>query len=197
MTSPNTPSASPSAADPRSGQFDGFAQAIVTVAQPACAETLPAVVHTLNGIIKATEIAAQKVLDETDRLTRQREQLGRALTALRPMMEYADPTMKAAWNEARDAWDTMAGPALNVVSSMEFQDLTAQHLNAAITAVTTLREGLARCLATISVAVESEAAPVRLAEKLGAPATRGTWKQEIADQLVGDGARRPAREPAP
>ena len=197
MTSPNTPSASPSAADPSGSQFDGFARAIVTVAQPACAETLPAVVHTLNGIIKATEIAAQKVLDETDRLTRQRDQLGRALTALRPMMEYADPTMKAAWNEARDAWDTMAGPALNVVSSMEFQDLTAQHLNAAIAAVTSLREGLVRCLATISVAVESEAAPVRLAEKLGAPATRGTWKQEIADQLVGDGARRPAREPAP
>jgi chemotaxis regulatin CheY-phosphate phosphatase CheZ len=197
MAKPDTTPASPGAADQRSGQFDGFARAMVTVAQPACAETLPAVVHTLNGIIKATEIAAQKVLDETDRLTHQRDQLGRALVALRPMMAYADATMQAAWNEARDAWDAMAGPALNVVSSMEFQDLTAQHLNAAIAAVTTLREGLVRCLATISVTVQSEAAPVRLAEKLGSPATRGTWKQEIADQLVGDGARRPPREPAP
>ena len=193
MAKPDTTPASPGAA----GQFDRFARAMVTVAQPACAETLPAVVHTLNGIIKATETAAQKVLDETDRLTRQREQLGRALVALRPMMVYADPTMQAAWNEARDAWDAMAGSALNVVSSMEFQDLTAQHLNAAIDAVTTLREGLVRCLATISVAVQSEAAPVRLAEKLGAPATQATWKQEIADQLVGDGARRPLQEPAP
>src|SRR5262245_61267037 len=154
-------------ADPRASGSDGFTRSIVGVATPACAETLPAVVHTLNGIIKATEIAAQKVLDETDRLTRQREQLGRALVALRPMMLYADPTMKAAWNDARAAWDAMAAPALSVVSAMEFQDLTAQHLNAAIEAVTALQEGLTRCLATVGVTAQPDAAPVRLADKLG------------------------------
>jgi chemotaxis regulatin CheY-phosphate phosphatase CheZ len=179
------------AADPRRKAFEAFPRAMVSVAQPACAETLPAVVNTLGGIIQATETAAQKVLDETDRLTRHRQQLGHALSALRPMMAYADPAMKAAWNEARAAWDAMAAPTLSLVSAMEFQDLTAQHLNAAIEAVTTLREGLVGCLATISVKAESGAAPVRLAEKLGAPATRATWRQELADQLVDDSARRP------
>jgi chemotaxis regulatin CheY-phosphate phosphatase CheZ len=185
------------AADPRRSAFDAFPGAMVNVAQPACAETLPAVVNTLGGIIQATETAAQKVLDETDRLTRHRQQLGRALATLRPMMAYADPTMKAAWNEARAAWDAMAAPTLSLVSAMEFQDLTAQHLSAAIEAVTTLREGLVRCLASISVTAESEAAPVRLAEKLGAPAARATWRQELADQILDDSQRRPALgEPA-
>jgi len=178
------------AAESRAQAADAFPRAMVSVAQPACAETLPAVVNTLGGIIRATETAAQRVLDETERLTRSRQQLGRALATLRPMMAYADPAMKTAWNEARAAWEGMAAPTLNLVSAMEFQDLSAQHLNAAIDAVTTLRDGLVRCLATISVTAEAGEAPVRLAEKLGAPATRATWRQDIADQLVQDSPRR-------
>ena len=198
MAQADTPSAPGTAADPRPDPFQAFTRAVVNVAQPGCAETLPAVVTTLGGIIQATETAAQKVLDETDRLTRHRQALGRALATLRPMMAYADPTMKAAWNEARQAWEALAAPVLSVVSAMEFQDLTAQHLNAAIDAVTTLREGLVRCLATVSVKAESEGAPVRLAEKLGAPATRAMWRQELADQLVDDSQRQsPLSEPTP
>jgi chemotaxis regulatin CheY-phosphate phosphatase CheZ len=185
------------AAAPRPEPNAVFGRAMLGVTQPACTETLPAVVHTLRGIVQATETAAQKVLDETDKLTRHRQQLGVALNTLRPMMVYADPGMRTAWNNARQAWEDMAGSALGVVSAMEFQDLTAQHLNAAIEAVTALRERLAGCLATINVQVASEAAPVRLAEKLGAPATRSVWKQELADQLLDDSRRSAIPDPAP
>ena len=192
-----TPAPAAAAAAPRTEPNAVFGRAMVGVTQPACAETLPAVMHTLRGIVQATETAAQKVLDETDKLTRHRQQLGAALNTLRPMMVYADPGMRTAWNTARQAWEDMAGSALGVVSAMEFQDLTAQHLNAAIDAVTALREKLAGCLATINIQIESDGAPVRLAETLGAPATRSVWKQELADQLLDDSRRSAVPDPAP
>ncbi|HEU5320504.1 MAG TPA: hypothetical protein VFX28_06865, partial [Methylomirabilota bacterium] len=72
----------------------------------------------------------------------------------------------------------------------EFQDLTAQHLRATVDAVTALRERLVRLLAMVSVKVETDGAPVKVAEKLGAPAARATWRQEMADQIVDDSRER-------
>jgi chemotaxis regulatin CheY-phosphate phosphatase CheZ len=157
----------------------------IAVLRPACAETLPAVGLTITGIIQATEVAAQKVLDEADQLGAHRDRLCEALARLRPHIAPG-PDAREACLAVVDAVHGLSAHIDPLVAAMEFQDLSAQHLRAAIETVDALRAALVALLAGMDVAVPAHGAPVRLATKIGTAAGSAPWRQTLADELIND-----------
>jgi chemotaxis regulatin CheY-phosphate phosphatase CheZ len=176
----------PPAPDPELERILAFVRKAVTEVRPACSQTLPSVSLTLGGIIQATEMAAEKVLDEAEVLAAHRQRLHDALTQLAPALMGAPAGAKQALIDAARAVEAMSATITSVVAAMEFQDLTAQHLRATIAAVGTMRHRLGEVLALVGINVDAEVAPVKIAEKLGAPAAVAPWRQDIADQLFED-----------
>ena len=176
----------PPAPDPELERILAFVRKAVTEVRPACSQTLPSVSLTLGGIIQATEMAAEKVLDEAEVLAAHRQRLHDALTQLAPALTGAPAGAKQALIDAARAVEAMSATITSVVAAMEFQDLTAQHLRATIAAVGTMRHRLGEVLALVGINVDAEVAPVKIAEKLGAPAAVAPWRQDIADQLFED-----------
>jgi chemotaxis regulatin CheY-phosphate phosphatase CheZ len=156
----------------------------VSCVRPAATETLPSVETTLAALVQATETAAQKVLDETDALHATQDKLRQALGRLESVARRSGPAGHA-WHEAAEACEAVSTHVGAIVSAMEFQDLTAQHLTATIRAIQGSREQLERVLRFIGLPTDPDATPpVRTAAKLGAPAVLAPWRQNLADQLT-------------
>lgn len=158
----------------------------------ACAETLPALASTLTGLIQATEVAAQRVLDQADRLEAGRQSLCAALERLEPFIDQSAPAARDACQGVIDAVRVTSACVEPLVSAMEFQDLTAQHLRASIEAIDTLRTRFTELLQRWEAApISSAQAPVKIAAGLGSPAATTPWRQAIADELINDRLGRP------
>jgi chemotaxis regulatin CheY-phosphate phosphatase CheZ len=162
----------------------------VSCVRPASSQTLPSVASTLIALVQATETAAQKVLDETDALHATRDKLRQALAQLESVGRRSGAAGRA-WQEATESCEAVAAHVGAIVSAMEFQDLTAQHLAATIRSVQGTREELERLLRFLGFSGDADAAPVRTAAKLGAPSVLAPWRQRLADQLVQEFQGRP------
>lgn len=158
-------------------------RATVVCVRPAASHALPSVATTLTALVQATETAAQKVLDETDALHATLDTLRQALAQLDSATPGSGPAARA-WREATESCEALSGHVGAIVSAMEFQDLTAQHLTATIHAVQGAREQLERLLRFIGLPADAEAAPVRTAAKVGAPSVLAPWRQKLADRIV-------------
>jgi chemotaxis regulatin CheY-phosphate phosphatase CheZ len=157
----------------------------VAALRPACAEVLPSIALTITGIVQATEVAAQKVLDQADGLTADRDRLCEALARLRRFV-VPTPEAQEACVSVVEAVHALSARIDPLIASMEFQDLSAQHLGAAIEAVQSLRERLVELLEDLGASAPRSQAPVRLAAKLGAAAGSSPWRQALADEIVND-----------
>ena len=157
----------------------------------ACAETLPALASTLRSMIQASEVAAQRVLDQAERLGAGRHSLCGALERLEPFIDQSTPEARETCRVVIDAVRTVSGCIEPLVSSMEFQDLTAQHLRASIEAVEALRERLTELLGPYDTPLVSGGqAPVKIETKLGSAAASSPWRQALADELINNRAGR-------
>jgi len=165
-------------------------RATVASVQPAANHALPSVATTLTALVQATETAAQRVLDETDALHVTRDKLRQALSQLESVTHRAGPAERA-WAEASESCEALSAHVDAIVSAMEFQDLTAQHLTATIHAVQGARAQLERLLRFIGLPADADAAPLRTAAKVGAPSVLAPWRQKLADQLVQERQGRP------
>ena len=158
----------------------------------ACNETIPALASTLTAMIQASEVAAQRVLDQTDRLGAGRQALCAALERLEPFIDQSRPEAREACQHVIDGVRAVSECIEPLVSSMEFQDLTAQHLRASIDALEALRNSLGEVLALCDVPlVRAAEAPTRIDARLGAPAASAHWRQAMADELINNRAGRP------
>ncbi|HEV8472342.1 MAG TPA: hypothetical protein VGR82_06155 [Methylomirabilota bacterium] len=179
------PSASASAAPAaKTDAHVAFFRDAVTALRQTHTETLPSVNLTLGAIIQATEVAAQRVLDQCEALGARQRAAATALARLVPML--TDPTARAACAQVAAAGAGVDEAVVAIVSAMEFQDLTAQHLRATMDAVTALREKVGGLLLLANVDITGPAAPVKIAEQLGAPAAPAFWRQEMADTLLAE-----------
>ena len=151
-----------------------FAGAALATIRPACGTTLPSVIVTLQGIIQSTETAAQHVLDAADRSSA-------AVARLR------DGVAALSNDDVSESLDVLATAIARIGDDMQFQDLTAQYLRAAIDTIETLQAQLSQVLMILPSGVPDEqAAPGRLAAKLGSPAMVAPWRQELADLLTNE-----------
>jgi chemotaxis regulatin CheY-phosphate phosphatase CheZ len=165
-------------------------QAAATALREACADRLPAIASTLAGLINATEVVAQKVLDEADQLATARDRLCRAFIRLRPFIAQSQPGAGDACQAVADAVAAISARIEPIVTSMEFQDLTAQHLRAGIEAIEEIRGRLGEFLNLMHVVITSEpGASSRVAAKVGAPAVKSPWRQALADELINERTR--------
>jgi hypothetical protein len=147
---------------------------------PITRQTLPSVAFTLTGLIHATEMAANKVLDQAEQLASDRDRLGKALGRLEPFINKADSGTKRAWTDVTECSQTLAARLVAIMSAMAFQDLTSQHLAGAIKATEEVREQLAQVLVMLDLPVEADdAAPTRIAPVASSDGAR----QALADQL--------------
>lgn len=168
-------------------------QTTVSSIRPTSNQTLPSVALTLTGIVRATETAALKVLDEAEGLDSDRDRLCEALARLEPFLSASDSGARRAWQEAMESSQTLSARIMSIMSAMEFQDLTAQHLAATIKSVEEVRERLLQILSLLYLPFEPEepASPPRtLPERFGDPTTLAPERQALADQLLaelGDG----------
>ncbi len=147
---------------------------------PISSQTLPAVAFTLSGLIHATEMAANKVLDHAEGLASERERLGKALGRLEPLLPGGNAAAKRAWLDVMECSQGVAGRVMSIMSAMAFQDLTTQHLAGAIKAVEEVREQLLQTLVLLDLPVSAEEGDGRKAQKAAAP--EGS-RQALADQL--------------
>lgn len=162
-----------------------FAGAALATIRPACGTTLPSVIVTLQGIIQSTETAAQHVLDAADRSSAAVARLRDGVAVLSSAASGEVPETREARDDVSESLDVLATAIARIGDDMQFQDLTAQYLRAAIDTIEALQEQLSQVLMILPSGVADEqAAPGRLAAKLGSPAMVAPWRQELADHLT-------------
>ena len=162
-----------------------FAGAALATIRPACGTTLPSVIVTLQGIIQSTETAAQHVLDAADRSSAAVARLRDGVTLLSSAASREVPETGEAWDDVSQSLEVLGTAIARIGDDMQFQDLTAQYLRAAIDTIEELQEQLSQVLMILpSGAADEQAAPGRLAAKLGSPAMVAPWRQELADHLT-------------
>jgi chemotaxis regulatin CheY-phosphate phosphatase CheZ len=152
--------------------------------EPIAKQVLPSVSFTLTGLIHATEVAANKVLDQAEQLASDRDRLGKALARLEPYVSKTDPASRRAWTDVTECSQTLATRLVGIMSAMAFQDLTTQHLAGAIKAVDETREQLTEVLVMLDLPVQAEEPEAQL--KPGTSVNHssdGASRQALADQL--------------
>ena len=162
--------------------------------RPASEQTLSSVTLTLTAMIRATEAVASQVLDEAEGLRAAQQRLKEALSRLGPYLSASDLGASRALLEATEAVQGLSNRIAGIVSTMEFQDVMAQHLGAAIKAIEGLQAGLRQILAGLKLPLDTEVPhPVRLDPRIGAPAATAPWRQDLADQVLADLRRESGR----
>ena len=179
----------PAAGTPGTLGDPGALLASVEALRAACADRLPAIASTLAGLITATEVVAQKVLDEAEGLAAARDRLCQVLVRLRPFVAQSEPGAREACEALVEAAGAISARIEPIVTAMGFQDLTAQHLRAGIGAVEEVRGQLAEFLNLLHVVIAGEAGRSwHVAAKVGAPAVKSPWRQALADELINERA---------
>jgi len=162
-------------------------QVMVTTIRPPSANTLPSVSATLSGIAQATEHAALKVLDEAEALQDDQARLTGALDRLKAKLPQRDTEAAATWAEAAACSNALSARALKIMSAMEFQDLTSQHIDHTVTSIEDVRERLRNVLAIFDLQVrevastDSPIGPIR-------PFIPDQSSQALADSILAERA---------
>jgi chemotaxis regulatin CheY-phosphate phosphatase CheZ len=168
------------------GRMLELLQVMVSTIRPPSANTLPTVTATLSGIAEATEHAALKVLDEAEQLQEDQGKLNAALERLRSKLPLKDTVAAAAWAEAAACSNALSARALKIMAAMEFQDLTAQHIDKTVTCIEDVRDRLRNVLALFDLqvreAVVSDASPIGPVRSF----TPSAERQALADQILAD-----------
>ncbi len=158
-------------------------QVMVATIRPPSANTLPNVTAALSGIAEATEHAALKVLDEAEALQDDQKRLDAALDRLRQAIPPDEADALATWAEAQACSTELSARALKIMSAMEFQDLTAQHIDKTVRSVEDVRERLRNVLSLFDLKVRET---ITLEETpIGAVRYQTNHpEQALADQLL-------------
>jgi chemotaxis regulatin CheY-phosphate phosphatase CheZ len=161
-------------------------QTMVSTIRPPSANTLPTVTETLSGIAQATEHAALRVLDEAEAIQGDQVRLNAALERLRTKLPAKDTEAAAVWAEAAACSNALSARALKIMSAMEFQDLTAQHIGRTLSSIEDVRERLRNVLSLFDVRIQEVAEEA--ASPIGPPRALGTdhGGQALADQLLAE-----------
>jgi chemotaxis regulatin CheY-phosphate phosphatase CheZ len=157
--------------------------AAVATVEPMAKQTLPSVSFTLTGLIHATEVAANKVLDQAEQLAADRDRLGKALLRLEPYVNKADPGARRAWTDVTECSQTLATRLVGIMSAMAFQDLTTQHLAGAIKAVDETRDQLTEVLVMLDLPVQADEAEPKQKPGTSVNSSSDASRQALADQL--------------
>jgi chemotaxis regulatin CheY-phosphate phosphatase CheZ len=149
---------------------------LVTVSR----QTLPAVAFALTGLIRSTEMAANKALDEAEALGADHDRLGKALARLESCLDRSNPASRRAWADVMESNQAVGTRVIAIMSVMAFQDLTTQQLEVAIKSVEEVRAQLVQILGLLDLPVEEDDGDAGRAIPEPQPVAA---RQALADQL--------------
>jgi chemotaxis regulatin CheY-phosphate phosphatase CheZ len=161
-------------------------QTMVSTIRPPSANMLPTVSAALSGIAQATEHAALRVLDEAEALQDDQARLNSALERLRAKLAVRDTEAAATWAEAAACSNALSARALKIMAAMEFQDLTAQHIDKTVRCIEDVRDRLRNVLQLFDLQVREASVPDISPIGPVRPFTPNPDGQALADQILAE-----------
>ena len=143
--------------------------------------TVPGVLNDLRDVVRMTESATVKVLEETEALMDERRAAAELVAgALREAESGGAPAVAAPLRELDAMLQRLNDRLLAIFSALEFQDLTAQRVQRAFKVLEEVAERMVTIQTLIDVGQEV-APPARLEEPLP---TEGKSGQDLVDELL-------------
>jgi chemotaxis regulatin CheY-phosphate phosphatase CheZ len=145
--------------------------------------TMPGILHELKDIVKMTEAATVRVLEETEALVDEGRAAAALIDAIRKaagagaLAQVGEPLAKV-----QALVDMTNGRAMAIMSALEFQDLTSQKVQRMFTVLEEVVARLGRIQILVDLGEEADAAPAAPKEPAG-PAD-GKSGQDLADDLL-------------
>ena len=146
-------------------------------------QDMPNVLHELKDIVRMTESATVRVLEETEALLEEggllSELTARAQSAAE---ERAIPEISGPLGEAQALVGRSNERAMTIMSALEFQDLTTQKIQRAFEVLEEVVARLHKIHELVSLGGGLQSA--RPARRLDAPPADGKSGQDLADELL-------------
>lgn len=147
-------------------------------------QTMPGVLHDLKDIVKMTEVATVRVLEETEALVEE----GQAASALiadarREAESGAFSRVGQPLARAQALVDTASNRAMAIMSALEFQDLTSQRVHRTFEVLEEVVARLGKIRTVVDLGEEVEAKQ-GAGTRNGAAQPEGKSGQDLADELL-------------
>ncbi|MDD5558262.1 protein phosphatase CheZ [Candidatus Methylomirabilis sp.] len=159
--------------------------------------SLPQMSGQLSEVVKTTEQASMRVLNEIDQMVEEQMAVEKGLRQLATLLEVEqthDPQRGAALQtlaEIRQRHSRTQGRALEIMSAMEFQDITAQHIQKSIALITEVENRLLRLVVLFNLPPngqdENEVdGKWKALGEFAAASKSGEMDQEMVDRLLAE-----------
>ncbi len=153
---------------------------------------IPKVAKHLAEIIKTTEEATNRVLEEAEHLAEEQAKLEQGLSRAAEMLRHGQSVRPlsdclAVLEELKGIQRRSQGRAMDIMSAMEFQDLTTQKIQKLITLVAEVEDRLLRLL--VLFRIEDSAGKEPAADPIVqtcAVSDAALCNQDLVDQLLKD-----------
>ena len=128
----------------------------------ASSRHLPKMVGQLSEVVQATEQASLRVLDEIDRIADEQATMGRDLQQLTVLLEEAwgnndrRDAIVQTLGRLREVHGRVQGRAMEIMSAMEFQDITAQRIQKSMALITEIHDRLLRLLVLFNIPADEK-----------------------------------------
>lgn len=126
-------------------------------------EKVPTTAHHLENVTEQTEQAATKVLDMVEAITNRESQISDRLKQMREKIAGERPEANAELTELLDQVAAGSEANLNdsyaIMDALQFQDITTQQIDHAITLLDDVEEKLTAMLVTVGCQIEKHGVP--------------------------------------
>lgn len=161
---------------------------------------LPKMIGQLSEVVQATEQASLRVLDEIDRIADEQAAMGRDLQQLAVLVEQEwgnDERRDAALQtltRLREVHGRVQGRAMEIMSAMEFQDITAQRIQKSMALITEIHDRLLRLLVLFNIPPDERAgedvdSKWKAINDFAVASASNAMNQEMADRVLAEFGR--------
>lgn len=163
----------------------------------ASSRRLPQMTGQLSEVVRTTEQASLRVLDEIDQIVEEQAAMDQEMQRLAAMLEEewgSDDRREAALQMLRrleDLHSRAQGRALKIMGAMDFQDITTQRIQKSMVLITEIQDRLLRLLVLFNIPPDqADGADVEgkwkaLSEFATASASKA-MDQEMVDRLLAE-----------
>lgn len=161
---------------------------------------LPKMIGQLSEVVRATEQASLRVLDEIDRIAEEQAAMGRDMQQLAVLVkeEWGKDDRRGTVLETlarlQEVHGRVQGRALEIMGAMEFQDITAQRIQNNMALITEIHDRLLRLLVLFNIPPdEKDGEDVdgkwKAINDFAAASALNAMNQEMADRVLAEFGR--------
>ncbi|PWB43515.1 MAG: hypothetical protein C3F12_12700 [Candidatus Methylomirabilota bacterium] len=161
---------------------------------------LPKMIGQLSEVVQTTEQASLRVLDEIERIADEQTAMGRDLQQLTILLDedWGKPDRRDAaiqtLTRLRQVHGRVQGRAVEIMSAMEFQDITAQHIQKSMTLIREIHDRLLRLLVLFNIPPDDKDGTDvdnkwKAITDFAAASASNALNQQMADRLLAEFGR--------